>query len=126
MRPTFCLIEYQIISFVPYYLTDFGSSGECDRRALKVLKFYPVDGHCEAKALSEFRVMEDRFDSLDDCCRVKFPHGVSDCCETGEDNCILSGNIKFIPVSIFHTRITRRLFGLFLYLTTKYCPSPLF
>ena len=63
------------------------------------LKFYAVEDHCEAKALREFRVTEDRFDSLDDCCHISFPQGISDCCEAGDDDCVLSGDIKFIPVS---------------------------
>ena len=62
------------------------------------LKYYADIGHCNTKATSMFRALEDRFDSLDECCRAKFPQSVSDCCEAG-DGCSLSGNLKFIPVS---------------------------
>lgn len=64
------------------------------------LKFYAINGrHCSSKAMSAFRAMEERFDSLDDCCRTKFPQNVSNCCQDGDGDCSLSGNIKFIPVS---------------------------
>ena len=66
-----------------------------------MLKFYAVHDHCGTKAMSEFRAMEERFDSLDDCCRVKFPQSVSDCCKAGDGGCSLSGNIKYIPVRLF-------------------------
>lgn len=59
--------------------------------------FYAVTNGCERKALSRFEALEERFDSLDDCCHAKFPQSVSDCCKT---DCILSGNLKFIPVRI--------------------------
>ena len=68
------------------------------------LKFYAVDDHCGSKAMSEFRALEERFDSLDDCCRIKFPLSVSDCCDAGEDGCLRSGHLKFIPVSTFLPR----------------------
>ena len=84
--------------FILYY-TDFGSSGVCNKDQLMSLKFYAVDDHCGAKAMSEFRAMEERFDSLDECCRKKFPQSVSDCCEAGDNGCSLSGSLKFIPVS---------------------------
>ena len=61
-------------------------------------KFYAMNSHCGSKAMSEFRAMEERFDSLDDCCRAKFPHDISNCCKDGGDDCSLSGNLKFIPV----------------------------
>ena len=82
-------------------LTDFASSSRCNRRKLMTPKFYVIDGHCDSKSMSEFRAMEERFDSLDDCCRTKFPQNISDCCKAGGNNCILSGNLKFIPVSTF-------------------------
>ena len=70
-------------------------------RKLTSLKFFADDNHCKAKAMSEFIAMEARFDSLDECCRIKFPQGVSDCCKAGEGDCVLSGKSRFIPVSIF-------------------------
>jgi hypothetical protein len=67
------------------------------------LKFYAVDDHCDAKDMSQFRLSEERFESLDECCRAKFPQSISDCCEAGNENdglgCSLSGYVKFIPVS---------------------------
>ena len=66
------------------------------------LKYYADDKHCGAKAKSTFRALEERFDSLDECCRAKFPLHISDCCEAGGNGCALSGNIKFIPVSNFY------------------------
>ena len=80
-----------------------------------LLKFYAVDDHCGTKARSEFRAMEERFDSLDDCCRVKFPQSVSDCCETGDGDCSLSGSMKYIPVSSFSQYL--------LYLSNKVIPD---
>ena len=80
-----------------------------------LLKFYAVDDHCGTKAMSEFRAMEERFDSLDDCCRVKFPQSVSDCCETGDGGCSLSGSMKYIPVSSF--------LPVFMYLSNKITPE---
>jgi hypothetical protein len=65
-----------------------------------LVKFYAAGNHCDSKALSEFQAMEKRFDSLDDCCRAKFPQRVSDCCESHSDGCSLSGEMKFIPVSV--------------------------
>ena len=65
------------------------------------LKYYANDNHCDVKAISEFRAMEERFDSLDDCCQAKFPQNISDCCEAAENGCLLSGNYKFIPVSTY-------------------------
>lgn len=65
------------------------------------LKFYAVENHCDSKAMSKFRAMEERFDSLDECCRAKFPQSIADCCSVREGECSLSGNLKFIPVSIF-------------------------
>lgn len=82
-------------------LADFPSSGACNRRNLVTLKYYATDDHCKTKALSAFRAMEDRFDLLDDCCRAKFPQNVSHCCEAGDNGCILSGNLHYIPVSSF-------------------------
>ena len=81
-------------------MTDFASSGGCNRRDLMLLKFYALDNYCAAKAMSEFRATEERFGSLDECCRSKFPQSVSDCCEAGDNGCSLSGIFKFIPVSI--------------------------
>lgn len=63
------------------------------------LKYYANDNHCDVKAISEFRAMEERFNSLEDCCRAKFPQNISDCCEAADNGCSLSGNHKFIPVS---------------------------
>lgn len=63
-------------------------------------KFYAAGNHCDSKAMSEFQAMEERFDSLDDCCRAKFSQRVSDCCESHGDGCSLSGKLKFIPVSV--------------------------
>ena len=77
---------------------DFASSSKCNRNKLMMPKFYAINGHCGSKAMSEFRAMEERFDSLDDCCRAKFPHDISNCCKDGGDDCSLSGNLKFIPV----------------------------
>lgn len=89
------------------------------------LKFYAVDDHCGSKAMSEFRALEERFDSLDDCCRIKFPLSVSDCCEAGEDGCLRSGHLKFIPVSTFLPRQIH--FNMFttckLLLLTTFCSS---
>ena len=72
----------------------------CNRRHLMELRYYADVDHCETKSLSKFQAMEDRFVSLDDCCRAKFPQNISDCCEAGGNGCNLSGNLKFIPVSI--------------------------
>lgn len=66
------------------------------------LKYYSVDNHCDAKAISSFWASEDRFDSLEECCQTKFPQSVSDCCNAGENGCSLSGNHKYIPVSETH------------------------
>ena len=65
------------------------------------LKFYGAEDHCEAKAMSKFRAMEERFDSHESCCRVKFPHNVFGCCKARDGGCSLSGKVKFIPVSAF-------------------------
>ena len=62
------------------------------------IKFYSTSDGCDHKALSKFRALEERFDSLDDCCRIKFLENVSDCCDNG-GGCTLSGTLKFIPVS---------------------------
>ena len=63
------------------------------------LKYYAADDHCEQKALSQFRALEERFETLEDCCRAKFQSNVSECCAAGDSECSLSGNLKFIPVS---------------------------
>ena len=63
------------------------------------LQFYSTGGSCKAKAMSKFRAMEERFDSLRKCCRAKFPNSLSDCCSAKDSDC-LSGKIKFIPVRI--------------------------
>jgi hypothetical protein len=63
------------------------------------LKFFADNDHCGTKSISTFKELEDRFDSLDECCQTKFPQSVSACCEAGDGGCLLSGNFKFIPVS---------------------------
>ena len=103
-----------------FYLTDFASIGGCDSRALMELKFYAVEDHCEARTLSEFRVMEEHFDSLDDCCRSNFPQSISDCCEAGDDDCVLSGDTKFIPVSTVSKKNSS--FSLHIYLNASSIP----
>ena len=80
--------------------SDYASYDGCNRRNLMTLKFYGAEDRCEAKAMSKFRAMEERFDSLESCCRVKFPQNLSDCCATRDDGCSLSGKVKFIPVSV--------------------------
>jgi hypothetical protein len=84
---------------VPEHCTDFGSTRTCNSRDLMALKYYADSKHCGTKTVSTFRALEDRFDSLDECCQTKFPQSVSECCEAGDTGCSLSGNIKFIPVS---------------------------
>jgi hypothetical protein len=63
------------------------------------LKYYALNDHCGSKPISKFVASEEQFDSIDECCRAKFPQSVSDCCEAG--SCTLSGNLKFIPVSYY-------------------------
>ena len=86
--------HYDCVNFV-----DFGSSNRCNRRDLMALKYYADDKQCGTKAMSVFRALEDRFDSLDECCRAKFPLAISDCCEAGDGGCALTGSFKYIPVS---------------------------
>ncbi|KAL3786122.1 hypothetical protein ACHAWO_008014 [Cyclotella atomus] len=77
----------------------FSSSGACNRRDLMALKYYTPGNsdYCSAKAMSKFRALEVRFDSLDECCHTKFPQYVSDCCESSDGGCSLSGKLRFIP-----------------------------
>ena len=65
------------------------------------LRYYADTDKCATKSLSKFQAMEDRFVSLDECCRAEFPQNISGCCEAGGDGCNLSGNLKYIPVSVF-------------------------
>ena len=88
-----------LIFFSPNCCTDFALSRGCNKRELMSLKYYANDNICDVKAISEFRAMEERFNSLEDCCRAKFPQNISDCCEAVDNGCSLSGNHKFIPVS---------------------------
>jgi hypothetical protein len=61
------------------------------------LNFFANGDHSDKKALSQFWSFEERlFDSLDNCCREKFPQNTSECCEAGGSCCPLSGNLKFI------------------------------
>lgn len=72
------------------------------------LKFYAAGDHCDAKATSKFRAMEERYDSLADCCRAKFALSFSDCCKTTKGGCDnMSGNVKFIPVSTIQSTVLR-------------------
>jgi hypothetical protein len=87
-------------NYTPFMSSDFGSSSSCNRRDLMALKYYANSDFCSTKAMSKFRALEVRFDSLDDCCHTKFPQYVSDCCESSDGSCSLSGNLRFIPVSI--------------------------
>jgi hypothetical protein len=85
---------------IPHKSTDFSSSGACNRRDLMALKYYPTNSnYCSAKAMSKFRALEVWFHSLDECCHTKFPQYVSDCCESSDGGCSLSGKLRFIPVS---------------------------
>ena len=95
------LFLHCLIFFSPNCCTDFALSRGCNKQELMSLKYYANDNHCDVKAISEFRAMEERFDSLDDCCQAKFPQNISDCCEAAENGCLLSGNYKFIPVSTY-------------------------
>jgi hypothetical protein len=65
------------------------------------LKYYTPGNsdYCSAKAMSKFRALEVWFDSLDECCQTKFPQYVSDCRESSDGGCSLSGKLRFIPVS---------------------------
>lgn len=83
----------------------FRNEGNCNRRQLMSLKFFAVGDHCEQKALSQFKAIEDRFDSLDDCCRAKFAQNLSECCEAWDSGCALSGKLKFIPVRCWQSII---------------------
>jgi len=70
----------------------------CNERNLETLKFFAASGHCSKKPLSEFSIWEERFDSLNDCCRTKFPETLSDCCDAKDlGSCVLSGNLRYIP-----------------------------
>ena len=78
----------------------------CNERHLMTNKFFAIaeSGRCNRKPLSQFRSWEDRFDSIDDCCRTRFPESFSECCSaTDVGSCVLSGNLKYIPVSYDHT-----------------------
>jgi hypothetical protein len=83
------------------HFTDFKSSEKCNARHLMTTKFFADSDHCGKKHLSEFKVGEERFASLDDCCNAKFPQSISVCCgKEGLGGCVLSGNVKYIPVSM--------------------------
>ena len=76
----------------------FRNEGNCNRRHLQSLMFFAIGDHCEQKALSQFKAMEERFESLDDCCRAKFAQSLSECCDAGDGDCALSGKLELVPV----------------------------
>ena len=97
LKRSLCLLVFTLLS----NSLDFEYASNCNERHLMAVKFFAVSDHCSIKALSEFRIWEDRFDSLDECCRAKFAQSLSYCCEkTGSHgSCILSGLLNYIPVS---------------------------
>ena len=75
----------------------FKYAGNCNRRQLSEKKFFSTADRCKKKSLSQFRAMEERFESEYDCCREKFPQNLSNCCKIG-DGCDNSINLMYIPV----------------------------
>lgn len=99
--PKLTLAHWCILHLIATNCSDFDYDSSCNERHLMTVKFFAATDHCGAKALSEFRVGEDRFDSLEECCRAKFTQSLSHCCEKmdGHRGCTLSGSLKYIPVS---------------------------
>ena len=80
-------------------IIDFKNDKKCNGAQRHVFVPHNSLMECESKLFTELEAWENEiYDTLNACCRDKFPNYITSCCESdGAGGCALAGTVNWLP-----------------------------